>query len=333
MSKMTTYMFTLLIVVIMFPLRMHAQDQELVWPSPPDSARIRYLSSITSEKDIEGEPSFLKKVWNFIVGADKITHVLAQPVGVAVGPDGVLYVADPAARCVHVIDIEDEDYERISHAYSGALESPVGIVWANDELFFVSDSERRIVAAYDEDGDPLFTISDYFGRPTGLAVLDGKLYVVDTGMHKVLVFDLEGHILREFGSRGSEAGAFNFPVYITGDDDLYIVDALNFRVQVLRKDGTPVRHFGTQGSQAGKFAHPKGIALDSDGNVYVVDALFDAFQVFDQAGRLLLIVGGSGAGPGSFSNPAGICIDNANRIYVADALNHRIQVFQYLGKQ
>jgi DNA-binding beta-propeller fold protein YncE len=307
-----------------------ADTDDLVWPSPPEQERIRYVGTIASDADVAGEPSWLEKIWNVIVGADAEYQGLVQPVSAAVDDDGRLYVTDPGARCIHMFDRENEEYERIAETVSGQLVSPVSVAIAENGMMYVSDSELRSVIVYDEDGDAEWEITEQFERPTGLCISGDTLYVVDTGANAVLSFTLDGTLLRQFGTRGTAPGQFNFPVFCAVRERLYVVDAMNFRVQTFDGAGGFLTSFGKQGTSIGEFSSPKGIAFDSDGNIYVADAMFDAFQIFDGNGTLLLIVGGTGSRHGQFLTPTGIAIDGNDRIYVVDALNKRVEVFQYM---
>lgn len=320
--------FTLLAGVL------HAQQQErLVWPNPPQQARIEFIFSITSPADIGVEKSFLRKAWDWLIGASQEASFLVKPLGVAVDPAGRIYVTDTGARCIHIFDRKEKRYETISESEGGLLRSPVAIAIAKDGRIYVTDSERREVIVYDEERDVKFVIKDYFQRPTGISIYSNKLYVVDTALNEILVFDLNGRLLFRFGKRGIKTGEFNFPVFLAAADHLYLADAMNFRIQVLDGSGSVINAFGEVGNVQGRFANPKGVAVDSDGHIYVADALFDAFQIFDRTGKLLLVVGRSGQRQGEFLMPAGIWIDKENRVYVVDSLNRRIQVFQYLGEK
>ena len=102
---------TIHIALLLLPCALHAQTaatEALAWPPSPDPARILYTRSISGDRDIEGERSFLGKVWDFIVGAEQQRRMLVQPLAVAVDVTGNLYVSDPGARCVHVFDFADE---------------------------------------------------------------------------------------------------------------------------------------------------------------------------------------------------------------------------------
>ncbi len=312
------------------PLMSQSDASGLVWPGYPERPRIRHLKTVSSLKDAGYEEGFFSRLLGTLFGSRESKGWLIQPVGIAVADNGTMYIADPGAQCVHVINASRGEYSSIAENKFGPLVSPVGVALTENGTLFVSDSQNGRVIAFDDDRNPLFSLSEHLIRPTGLCVTGNILYVVDAGKHAVVVFDLEGHYRSEFGIRGSGKAEFNFPVHLTANKTLAIVDALNYRVQEFDPDGTFVSSFGRQGSSAGTFASPKSIAHDSDGNLYVTDALMDNIQIFNQLGQLLLIVGTQGSTDGKFSSPSGIAIDSSDRIYVVDTLNKRIQIFEYL---
>lgn len=321
------------IVSIILSSTLYGQESsegQLVWPPPPEPERIRYLYCLSVDRDVEGEPSWIEDIWNFIVGADEERSGLVQPVGAAVDEEGRLFVTDPGARCIHMFDRENEEYDRISETAEGLLVSPIGIAFGPEGMMYVSDSEQRSVIAYEEDGGIAFEITGRFTRPTGLCILNDTLYVVDTGANAVLCFTLSGEFLVSFGTRGVGEGQFNFPVFCTAGEHLYVVDAMNYRIQTFTGAGVFRSTFGEQGTTIGRFSSPKGIALDSDENIYIADAMFDVLQIFNRSGDLLLVVGGAGSNHGQFYNPTGVTIDVNDQVYVVDALNKRVEVFQYV---
>jgi DNA-binding beta-propeller fold protein YncE len=161
-----------------------------------------------------------------------------------------------------------------------------------------------------------------------------RLYVVDSHLHQVLVFDLESLQLKDkIGKRGEKNGEFNFPVGIAvgPDGSVAVTDTGSCSVEVFTPDYKFVRRFGTQGNRPGEFIRPKGVAIDNEGNYWVVDAAFNNFQIFSPKGVLLMWVGQFGNVPGAFNLPMGIYIDKSQKVYVSDQLNHRVQIFQFLG--
>ncbi len=301
-----------------------------VWPSPPERPRIKHLLTISSLQSFESKKDFFSDVFTFIFGGEQTSNWLVQPVGIAVSSTGKIYIADPGASGIHIIDQKEKEYDFINETDEGSFRSPVGCAISEDGTIFISDSERGDILALDDDHDVLFQIKEHLVRPTGIQIHGDRLYVTDTGQHKIVVFTLDGKYVTEFGQRGDAFGEFNFPVQLAVRDSLFVLDAVNYRVQKFSFAGTFSSMFGRQGNITGRFASPKAIALDSDGNMYITDALMDNFQIFNSKNELLLVIGKKGTGDGEFMTPNGIAIDNEDRIYVIDSLNRRIQIFQYL---
>lgn len=299
------------------------------WPPPPERARIRHTRTIDARTGLGRETGFFGKILGTLFGGKRMDAWLVQPVGIAVSPEGAIFVADPGAHAVHVVDPRENRYEIIPETKFGAFESPVGVAVGGDGLIYVSDTERGDVVVMDGDGDGERLIKGPLVRPTGVHVSGDTLYVTDTGVHRVFLLSTEGELLGSFGGRGAGTSEFNFPVAVAVRESVYVLDGLNYRVQAFGRAGGFAGAFGEIGNVAGRFAAPKGIALDSDGDIYVTDALMDNVQIFDRTGRLLLIFGRNGDGDGEFSAPGGIAIGPDDSIYVVDSINRRIQIFRY----
>jgi DNA-binding beta-propeller fold protein YncE len=311
------------------PDRNEAAAVPLVWPKPPAQARIRYLRSVSGPQDWGITRSFLRRLTDALSGRGE--EIFERPSAVA-ERDGVLYVADPGAQAVWILDAPRSRYARVTQAGEQALVSPVALALGPDGAVFVADTYLNTVFLLDRDGVLIRSFATQgLERPAGLAwdASVQQLYVLDSIRHRIAVFDANGVLLRNIGESGDGEGQFNHPTHLALDAGgaLLVTDALNFRIQFIDRNGRFLRKFGQAGNGAGDFAAPKGIAADSDGHYYVVDALFDAVQIFDQQGRLLLAFGEHGASPGQFSLPRGIFIASDDKVYVADAYNRRVQVF------
>jgi DNA-binding beta-propeller fold protein YncE len=330
MKIRTIYLFLILTTSVLYG---QSDSTRLAWPSPPERGRIVHVQTISSLESLQPKKGFFSKILSLFAGNDRSARWLVQPVGIAVGPDGRIVIADPGANCLHIINPVEKEYDVISDTKFGKLMSPVGVAFAPDGTLYVSDSQRGDIIVFDRDLDADVQIKGQLNRPTGIQIVGNKLYVVDTGEHKVVVFDLKGTYLSSFGQRGAGIGEFNYPLQIAERSDtsgLFVLDGLNYRVQKFDAGGKFASTFGRQGNVAGRFSSPKSIALDSDGNIYVTDALMDNIQVFNSNGELLLVVGKKGMKDGEFLSPGGICVDRNDKIYVVETLNKRIQIFQYV---
>ncbi|HHJ64632.1 MAG TPA: 6-bladed beta-propeller [Aquifex aeolicus] len=269
----------------------------------------------------------------------KFLFIIEDPVETRMGkPYGVcsigetLYIADSDGQLLrYLMKKKEMDFFDVEVG----LKEPLGIAcFPSKKMVCVSDSFHNRVFCFDEDGDLSFSLGNgsKLSKPRGLFGDDknGLLYVTDTGLHKVFVFDLKGKLVRSFGGRGSVEGKFNYPTNVWVDPEtgnVYVTDTLNFRVQVFDGKGNFLKVIGGPGDTLGHFARPKGIGMDSAGNVYVVDAVFNNVQILDRQGKGIGVFGKAGTKEGEFLVPAGIYIDG-EKIFVSDQLNRRIQVFR-----
>ncbi len=315
-----------------------APAPDLVWPSPPQPPRIRYLGSVSNPEDVGRQKGFWRKVWDFIIGEEEDERV-ARPMAVAVDGRDRLLVADTRRGRVHIYDRREGDYAYLRGSEWETLRLPIGLAVDGADYIYVADGELNRIFVFSPEGkfDRMLDTEAWLKRPSALAIdrVRQRLYVVDTPAHDVKVVDLPtGKVQRVIGQRGEEAGRFNFPTFASLDRQgrLAVTDSMNMRIQIFDVEGKLVSAFGKHGDGSGDFSAPKGVALDSEGHVYVADAGFDNMQIFDQDGKLLLFWGTSGQDAGKFWLPAGVLIDGHDRIYVADSYNSRVQIFQYLGE-
>ncbi|HZD10483.1 MAG TPA: NHL repeat-containing protein, partial [Candidatus Binatia bacterium] len=163
---------------------------------------------------------------------------------------------------------------------------------------------------------------------------DGNLYVLDSGNHRVLVFDQDGALLHTWGGPGEGEGQFNEPWGIAVDDEyVYIADTWNHRIQKFTLDGQFVTTFGQSGSAAelgddsgGYFFGPRSITLLGDNQILISDTGNHRFQIYDRDGTFIRTFGRLGSDPGQFDEPVGLA-SNDQWIYLADTWNARIQRF------
>lgn len=312
-----------------------ALSSPLVWPPPPELARIIYEGAIERPEDVGPKKGIFRRAVEFVLG--KTADRILKPHGIAIDSNERLIVADTVFKRLHIFDRKTGKYTWIDEFKNGGFISPIGVAVDREDNIYVSEPELDKVIVFSKKGNFLFEIKDSLHRPTGIAINknEGLLYVVNTGGHNLSVHELNGKYLYTFGERGRETGRFNYPtdVHIDNQGFIYVTDSMNFRIQIFDKNRRFFSAFGSHGDGSGSFARPKGLSVDSEGHIYVVDSLFDAVQIFDREGRFLLSFGSSGQGKGKFWLPSGIFVDNSDRIYVSDSFNKRVQIFKYLKEE
>ncbi|MFZ5941106.1 MAG: hypothetical protein ACOYXB_11090 [Bacteroidota bacterium] len=272
-----------------------------------------------------------KRLSRLVLGEKE--SVLLKPVASIVDPDGHLWVLGQGSGLLVRCDADADGERELPVNMKARYPSLVSLCLLPGSGILFTDSFLNGVYLYDPEKGQLrkFITSTSLDQPTGIAwsPLNDEVWVVETGAHRISVFDREGALLRSFGERGNDAGYFNYPTHIWIDASglAYIVDAMNFRIQIFSPEGTFLSSFGKQGNTTGTLGRPKGIATDSEGNIYIADALFHTVQIFSREGDFLYYFGSQGSDREKFWMPAGIFIDQNDRIYVSDSYNNRVQIF------
>lgn len=172
------------------------------------------------------------------------------------------------------------------------------------------------------------SLSEGLSLPSDVVVgRHGHIYVVDSGNHRIAVFDRSGTRLSTFANRGSGSGQLRDPVGIGVDHtgQIYIADKGNHRIQVFSAEGTHLRSIPLKA--AGKEVAPVDVAVDASGKtLYVTGNNNHKVMAFSSDGKLVQQWGGEGMMRGEFRYPATIALGADHRIYVVDVLNTRVQV-------
>ena len=203
-------------------------------------------------------------------------------------------------------------------------------------------------------GDGGSALLAVLNAPTGLAAVNGSLYIGDTSNQRVRVVAAGGTISTvagdgtpSYGGDGLPATGANLagPTGLTFDPsgNLYIADTQNGRVRRVDPFGTittfagnGLSGFGGEGDPATltPLDAPQGVATDLTGDVYIADTYHHRVIRVDSAGNIHTVAGtgtpgdtpGSGALLGELSGPTGLAVGAAGNLYIADTQNHRIQM-------
>jgi DNA-binding beta-propeller fold protein YncE len=216
---------------------------------------------------------------------------------------------------------------------------------------------QRTLAAIQQIGRPLQpgSAAGQFNFPRAVTVgADGKVYVADSGNHRIQVFNADGTFVRQWGTlcklienrqgcqpapagsaAGDGQGQFNEPwgIAVDRNGNVYVSDTWNHRIQKFGPDGKFITAWGvfeSTGGELGKpaaFYGPRALAIGQDNNLYAMDTGNKRVQVFRFDGSFVAQYGGGGLIEGRFDEPAGLDQDAAGNWYVADTWNRRIQKF------
>jgi sugar lactone lactonase YvrE len=158
----------------------------------------------------------------------------------------------------------------------------------------------------------------------------------------VLLFDLEGKLIRSFG-----AGKISWPhgIYVDNEGNVWITDAfrpnernLGHTVMKFSPTGQLLLTIGTPG-QAGDpplLDQPNGVVVGNNGDIFIVQSHGagtprHAVLKYSRDGTFIKKIGDVGYGPLQWREPHTIAIDANGRLFVGDRYNNRIQIIDQEG--
>ena len=335
------------------PRKFPFDPTKLVWPSPPNIARVHWVDYFAGEKvdytppaDSKPKASWMDRLAGTQPQDEKYNpktfpFQLIGPYGIAIDSKGLVYVADQRVGAVFIFNTENHDTQLIRNGYEAHFGWINGLAIDDDDRLFVSDGKMKRVMVFNPKHEVEGQITEGLVDPVGLAIDTANrfLYVVDTQQDQVIVYDADSlKLLRRIGTGGKNhylttPGDFGAPqgVALDADGNVYVTDTLNNRVEIFDADGNFISLFGKHGDGPGYLSRPKGIAVDVDGHIWVADEMEDRLQVFDKQGDLLTYIGsGHGELPGQFKALVGVAIDKKNRVFTTEQYPGRLQEFRYV---
>lgn len=159
-----------------------------------------------------------------------------------------------------------------------------GNVWVTDasDGLNAPGAKGHQVFKFSPEGKLLLTIGkagvpgngpDAFNRPSDVLVApNGDVFVADghggASNARIVKFNAEGKLIREWGKKGSAPGEFDTPHSLAMDSQgrLFVADLRNFRVQIFDQEGRYLAEWK-------QFGMPGGLYIDGQDTLYVADSL------------------------------------------------------------
>jgi DNA-binding beta-propeller fold protein YncE len=205
------------------------------------------------------------------------------------GQNNLLYVADIEHHRIQVFDLDGNFIKIIGErgTGNGQFQFPTAIaIDRNNNWLYVTDDDNNRIVKFDistaNHGKYLTQWGcDSSGTtelryPTKIAVdnINGFLYIVDSGKHRIRKLTLNMQEIFSWGSYGDGNGQFRYPIDVAVDNsgNVYVVDNVNRNVQKFDLDGIFKDKWNINFDPQIYLYGLHGITVDKDGYIYVVDA-------------------------------------------------------------
>lgn len=276
---------------------------------------------------------------------------LDAPRGIAVAPDGSIYVADSRNNRIQHFSTDGS----LIHAWgsfadilagdapAGTFSEPWGVAVGPDGSVYVTDTWNHRIQKFTAEGD-FITMWGFFGTaddpngfwgPRGIVVdSDNRVYVADTGNKRIAIFDSSGNFITQFGGLGFDLGQFDEPVGLALglNGEVYVSDTWNQRIQVFVPDAQKLTYSAFNaweivGWYGQSLDNKPFLATNNVGNVFATDP--EGFRVlsFNPEGQFLWGWGNYSPNSDGFGLPAALAFDSTNGVWVTDAGNHLLLHF------
>jgi outer membrane protein assembly factor BamB len=163
------------------------------------------------------------------------------------------------------------------------------------------------------------------GDPFGMVAFakDGSFYVLDSGNHRVQVFDKDRTFVREWGTLGKGPGQFTETggIVVDTDGNVVVIDNVRAVIETYKPDGTVVSTIpafpedlhATPGVNRGA----NQIHIGPNGHYFLSIVEPNVLAEIDRAGKLVRTYGATGQPCAIVEQPNGVAWDAAGRMYLA----------------
>jgi sugar lactone lactonase YvrE len=239
----------------------------------------------------------------------------SNPTGLAVAPNGDIYIADTGNNTVRMVGAESSVVRSVT--IPGILSAPKGLAFDTTGNLYIADTGNNVIrevsrypnfysvlagtaGATGKTGDNGAATAALLNAPSGITLDSaGNIYIADTGNNEVRKIAIATGVITTVAGNGTQGNS--------GDGNAATSATLN---------------------------GPSQVAVDAAGDIYIACAGSSSIRVVSAATGNISTVAGTGtagtggdgglATSGSLKAPLSLALDGKNNLYIADTGNDRI---------
>jgi DNA-binding beta-propeller fold protein YncE len=176
---------------------------------------------------------------------------------------------------------------------------------------------------------------DSAAMPADLALVDDRIFVLDTNNSRILEIDDAGEVLQELDVQSDSRLALQNPMAMTAHEGrLYVANSGAGNVIVLTDEGEVESVITPEIDPAEHPLRPIGIAVGGNGDIFLSDPENHRTIRLDQDGGLVSTLGSGirDSGEYGFNTPGGLFLDDQDNLYVVDILNYSVKKYSPSGE-
>ena len=283
----------------------HIRGSPFVMDLDPAVARLLFTRDVSALHPCKGTLQF--------------PNVPGRLSGVAVAPNGCIFVSDFDNHRIHVFDAERKFVRSIGEEGEGdgQLKHPGSVVVTPEGLLYIASSKRVDVLKCD--GAFVRHIgTGVLNRPWDVAVHDGEIFVADFANNCVTVLSPEGDTVRTIGRTGCGTVQFSgvTAIAVSPEGELFVSDRHNDHLQVITPRGVYSKDF-----DIGQLKTPQKLRFSRDGrHLLAADNCHNRIAVFSSDGVLVSSLPCA-------SEPFGLAVDPKGDLLVACFDGKCVQIF------
>lgn len=212
--------------------------------------------------------------------------------------------------------------------------SPNRIAFSANGMWAVTDGARHCINVFDSQDRLIQVIGSIGDSEKQFKNLKGVafdtadcLYVVDSGNHRVVKFDIDGNYLLQFTTMGTGNRQSSDPSGIAVHNDrVYIADSGNCHIAVYQTDGQFCFTFGSE-----EFGGILDVAISVDNHILVSNWSDEAIHIFTLDGVCINKIGRRGYYKTPLNYPYCLTTESSGYTLIAEYYNHRVSVFDREG--